>query len=155
MKNMLSTPPLRDLSDSEEGTAAGIVLSLADLAERIGPCTVRGTLRGDCRGITHDSRRIEPGMVFAALPGARTHGARYIEEAIARGAVAVMGKGLKRPARRRPVLDVEEPRRALALAASVFAGNPAERLTTVGVTGTNGKTSVSCLLQDLIRDAGG
>jgi UDP-N-acetylmuramoyl-L-alanyl-D-glutamate--2,6-diaminopimelate ligase len=150
MKNALSVPPLRDPSPSDGEAEGEAAIPLADLAAIIGPCAVRGTLRGDCRGITHDSRRVRPGMVFAALPGGRTDGACFIEEAIERGAVAVLGRGLKRPRRRRPVFDVEAPRRALALAASALAGHPSARLTTVGVTGTNGKTSISFLLRDLL-----
>lgn len=96
----------------------------------------------EIRGLTADSRAVEPGFLFAALPGTRADGAGFIPEALARGAVAV----LARPEVTRTIADAaicisdDNPRRRLALlAARFFAAQPE---TVVAVTGTNGKTSV-------------
>ena len=97
----------------------------------------------DVTGITADSRKAGPGVLFVALVGTKADGARYIVDAIAKGAVAVLaGRTAEVPAGLPvPVLRADEPRRALALAAArFFAVQPR---TAVAVTGTNGKTSVA------------
>ena len=108
-------------------------------------------------GLTLDSRAVRPGDLYAALPGASTHGARFAAGALELGAVAV----LTDPEGQRllgeqavPVLVAERPRRLLGgLAAEVY-GRPAEHLLTIGVTGTQGKTTVTYLLEAALRGAG-
>jgi UDP-N-acetylmuramoyl-L-alanyl-D-glutamate--2,6-diaminopimelate ligase len=107
------------------------------------------------RGITADSRAVQPGFMFAALPGARADGRRYIAEAVARGAVAVLApEGTLWPpgVPPRPLLCVPEPRQKLAQFAVELAGRMPERL--VAVTGTNGKTSTVDFLRQLLAGAG-
>lgn len=97
----------------------------------------------EIRGITAASGNAGPGMIFAALPGAKTDGALYIPDALARGASAIIageGKALD-SATSVPIIRVANPRRLLALvAARLYPGQPA---TAVAVTGTSGKTSVA------------
>ncbi|HXQ45553.1 MAG TPA: UDP-N-acetylmuramoyl-L-alanyl-D-glutamate--2,6-diaminopimelate ligase [Caulobacteraceae bacterium] len=90
-------------------------------------------------GVTADSRRVKPGYLFAALPGATTDGRRFIADALKAGAVAVIA-GEPIPGFGAPVVRACDPRRAYALAAAAFWGAQPE--TCVAVTGTNGKTSV-------------
>ncbi len=101
-------------------------------------------------GITADSRKVAPGYLFAALPGSRADGSRFIAEAVARGAVAVLAPtGTLWPpgVPPRPLIEDGEPRRRLAQLASAFAGpQPA---TVVAVTGTNGKTSTVEFLRQI------
>ncbi len=107
-------------------------------------------------GLTADSRRVEPGFLFAALPGARDDGRIHIAEAVARGAAAVLApEGTRWPdgLERRPLLTAADPRRALALAAAAFHG--AQPAVLVAVTGTNGKTSTADFLRQLWSAAGG
>lgn len=108
----------------------------------------------EIRGITASSGNAGPGMIFAALPGAKTDGALYIPDAIARGASAVIageGKALDIDTGV-PVLRVPNPRRLLALiAARLYAGQPA---TAVAVTGTSGKTSVADFTRQLFTVLG-
>jgi UDP-N-acetylmuramoyl-L-alanyl-D-glutamate--2,6-diaminopimelate ligase len=97
-------------------------------------------------GIEYDSRRVEPGDLFVAIQGRHSDGHEHIPEAIERGAVAIVGE---RPAIELPAnvtyIAVENSRRALADLACAFYDHPTEKLFTVGVTGTKGKTSVTHL----------
>jgi UDP-N-acetylmuramoyl-L-alanyl-D-glutamate--2,6-diaminopimelate ligase len=93
-------------------------------------------------GLTADSRAIRPGWLFAALAGARTDGGRFIAEAIAKGASAILvAQDTIVPPAPVPVLRAKEPRRALAMMAARF--HPNQPAVTVAVTGTSGKTSVA------------
>ena len=120
--------------------------------------TVPGVLFGDAgateiTGLAYDSRAVRPGNLFIALPGEKTDGALYIEDAVRRGAVAVMHeKGLKPP---RPLASicVENSRTAMADVAAEFFGQPSEKIQVVGVTGTNGKTTTVFMIRDLLRAA--
>jgi UDP-N-acetylmuramoyl-L-alanyl-D-glutamate--2,6-diaminopimelate ligase len=106
-------------------------------------------------GITADSRKVAPGYLFAALVGSRADGSRFIAEAVARGAAAVLAPtGTPWPpgVPPRPLIEDSEPRRRLAQLASTFAGpQPA---TLVAVTGTNGKTSTVEFLRQIWRAGG-
>lgn len=102
----------------------------------------------DVAGITADSRKVEPGFVFAALAGARADGARFALQAVERGAVAVIAaEDAALGALAVPVARVAEPRRALALAAARLHG--AQPATIVAVTGTSGKTSVAAFTRQI------
>ena len=95
-------------------------------------------------GITSDSRDVRPGSVFAAIAGSRADGARFIADAIAKGAIAILTSkdAVVAGAGDIPVLRAEEPRRVLALMAARFYGLQQPQ-TVVAVTGTSGKTSVA------------
>ncbi|HEU4380031.1 MAG TPA: UDP-N-acetylmuramoyl-L-alanyl-D-glutamate--2,6-diaminopimelate ligase [Hyphomicrobiaceae bacterium] len=94
-------------------------------------------------GLTADSREVQPGWLFAALPGAKADGARFVSDAIAKGAAAVLVKAGADVAEAAhiPVLASAEPRRALALMAARFFAAQPDKI--VAVTGTSGKTSVA------------
>lgn len=102
-------------------------------------------------GICHDSRLVQPGDIYAALPGARHHGGEFVAEAVARSAVAVMSD---RPTEIAPTLVVDNPRKALGPLASWIHGRPSSMLDVYGVTGTNGKTSTAFMLEAGLRAAG-
>ena len=110
---------------------------------------------GDVTGITADSRAVRPGCIFAALPGEKADGRRFIAEAVAKGAVAVLApEGTTWPPGvppRRMILSAT-PRAKLAELAVELAGRPPERL--VAVTGTNGKTSTVDFLRQIFALAG-
>ena len=112
---------------------------------------------GDVRatGCTHDSRAVRPGDLYAALPGARAHGADFAAAAVAAGAVAVLTDpaGAAR-VEGVPVLVAAEPRAVLGEVAAWVHGRPADDLLVLGVTGTNGKTTTAFLLEAGLRGAG-
>lgn len=133
------------------GTAA---LPLAELAARLGLPPVEG---GAVTGVTHDSRAVRPGDVYVAFPGANHHGASFAAKAADAGAVAVLtdpagaelaaGTGL-------PLLVVDRPRARMGELAAIVYGHPSERLLMIGLTGTNGKTTTSYLVEGGLRGAG-
>lgn len=104
-------------------------------------------------GLSSDSRAIRPGMLFFALAGAKADGAEFAADAASRGAIAVVAaKGRTNGALSVPVIEVDDPRRALALAAARFYG--AQPQTMVAVTGTSGKTSVAAFTRQIWEHAG-
>ncbi len=108
-------------------------------------------------GITHDSRSVRPGDLYAALPGSTVHGARFCDAAAAAGAVAVLTDPAGRDAAVRaglPVFVVSEPRARLGEVASWIYGNPSGGLLLIGVTGTAGKSTTTYLLESGLRAAG-
>jgi UDP-N-acetylmuramoyl-L-alanyl-D-glutamate--2,6-diaminopimelate ligase len=115
---------------------------------------VVGTPPPTVSGLTADSRRVEPGDCFVAVPGFKEDARRYVPDAVARGARLVVTEG-------EPLADVPVPqivvpsvRPALARLADAFHGRPSAALTLVGITGTNGKTTTSYLVDALLRARG-
>ncbi len=108
-------------------------------------------------GITHASDSVQPGDLFAALPGANAHGARFIAAAERAGAVAVLTDAAGAPAAAEaglPALVVADPRTVLGHIASAIYGHPSRKLTIIGITGTAGKTSTAYLVESGLRAAG-
>jgi UDP-N-acetylmuramoyl-L-alanyl-D-glutamate--2,6-diaminopimelate ligase len=103
-------------------------------------------------GLAADSRAVKAGDVFFALAGSKTDGARFIDAAIASGALAIAGDHLPQGDHRVPFLTVPNPRRALALAAARFY--PRQPATIAAVTGTSGKTSVAAFTRQIWRRLG-
>jgi UDP-N-acetylmuramoyl-L-alanyl-D-glutamate--2,6-diaminopimelate ligase len=108
-------------------------------------------------GIEYDSRRVAPDAVFVAMKGGSTDGNRYVEKALAAGALGVITDSAETFDRLvanqpgLPTLQVEHGRRALAEASSSFFGHPEKRLAATGITGTNGKTTTTFLTEALVN----
>jgi UDP-N-acetylmuramoyl-L-alanyl-D-glutamate--2,6-diaminopimelate ligase len=126
-------------------------VTIAQLATACG-ASLRGDGRAVAVGLTHRSQDVRPGYVFAALPGERRHGVEFVAEVRSRGAVAVLSD--RDPGAGVPWLATTAPRHATALAAWALAGHPESRLRLVGVTGTNGKSTVVDLIGRIARAAG-
>ncbi|ANH39145.1 UDP-N-acetylmuramoyl-L-alanyl-D-glutamate--2,6-diaminopimelate ligase [Nocardioides dokdonensis FR1436] len=107
-------------------------------------------------GVSLSSQRIRAGDLYAALPGARAHGADFATDALEAGAVAVLTDpaGAERVPAGVPLLVTEDPRRILGRLSARVYGNPAEKLTMIGVTGTQGKTTTTRLLEGGLVEAG-
>lgn len=110
----------------------------------------------DITGISLASGEVRPGDLYAALPGSRRHGAEFVAQAVANGAVAVLTdpSGAAMIDVGIPTLVVDDPREAVGGVAARVYGAPSERLSVLGVTGTAGKTSVVYLLESGLRAAG-
>jgi UDP-N-acetylmuramoyl-L-alanyl-D-glutamate--2,6-diaminopimelate ligase len=131
-------------------------LSLAELADLIGP-PVQGDPGTAVSGVTLASSAVAPGDLFAALPGANAHGVRFATDAAGRGAVAVLTDPAGAEAARAtglPVCVVDDPRAVLGAVAGRVYGRPSEQLTVLGITGTNGKTTTSYLVEAGLAAAG-
>ena len=126
---------------------------LRDLLAAVDHRSVRGATDREVSGLALDSRRVKPGDAFFALPGVNADGARFARAAVESGAVAVFGQGLpESPGATR--IEVDEPRLALAQAACRYHGSPSQLLQVVAVTGTNGKTTTTYLVEAIIIAAG-
>ncbi len=131
-------------------------LTLADLADLLGP-PVQGDPGTAVTGVTLASTEVRPGDLYAALPGARTHGARYAADAAAHSAAAVLTDPAGRAAAAAtglPVCVVDDPRTLLGPVAARVYGEPARRVQVIGITGTNGKTTTSYLVEAGLAAAG-
>ena len=131
---------------------------LADVMAGIEPARVRGSADTSILSIACDSRKVAPGALFFALPGDKLDGNQFVPDAIAAGAAAVASTQSPPAEIRTQAAWVElEPgkeRRALARAASNFYDHPADALKLVGVTGTNGKTTTTFLVDSILSAAG-
>ena len=128
-------------------------MKLKDLIEAVRPVSVSGRTDLEVRSVVHDSRQVEPGALFVAVRGCNEDAARFVPDAVERGAVAVIAEAAM-PAVHAAVLQVSNARRALADAACAFHGHPSRRLTVVGITGTNGKTTASYMIRSVFETAG-
>lgn len=125
-----------------------------ELIDAVPDAEVLGSAAPNITGVAYDSRKVQPGDLFVCIEGARFDGHDYIPDAIARGAVAVViAKSVSLPPDF-PALRVANSRQALGLLAQRFYGDPTARLTLVGITGTNGKTTSTYLLKSILEAAG-
>jgi UDP-N-acetylmuramoyl-L-alanyl-D-glutamate--2,6-diaminopimelate ligase len=114
---------------------------------------VRGEGDPEITQVTRDSRAVRPGALFVAVRGGRQDGHDFAAAAVAAGAVAVLGeRAVDVPGA--VVLTAADSRRALAACAAAFTGHPSRRVRLAGVTGTNGKTTVTYLVDSMMRAAG-
>ncbi|MBQ1371640.1 MAG: UDP-N-acetylmuramoyl-L-alanyl-D-glutamate--2,6-diaminopimelate ligase [Oscillospiraceae bacterium] len=124
-------------------------MQLSDLLKDIHVLESNVDLNTDITAVNYDSRRIQPGHVFVAIVGYAADGHRFIPSAIAAGAVCVVCE--KKPEGEIPYVLVPDSRVALATMGANWYGHPAEKMTILGVTGTNGKTTVTYLLKSVLE----
>jgi UDP-N-acetylmuramoyl-L-alanyl-D-glutamate--2,6-diaminopimelate ligase len=108
----------------------------------------------DILGLAYDSRKVEPGFLFFAFSGTKTDGAVYANQALTKGAVAIVSDRPRPGGIAGPWIQVTHGRQALATAARNFYNKPDERIRLTGITGTNGKTTSTMLIDSLLRAAG-
>jgi len=131
-----------------------MVQSLSRLLQGIESVETFGDLQAEIGCLCYDSRQVVSGSLFFALPGEQADGHAFIADAIDKGARAVvMQRRLSLPGSVAGIV-VDDPRRAMGLMARNFYGDPTQGLPLVGITGTNGKTTVSYLVESILRLAG-
>ncbi len=128
-------------------------MRLKELLEGISISSATADLEMEISGVSYDSRTTRPGDLFVAMAGFTTDGHAYIGKARAAGAAAVLCQ--RPPEDGTPYIQVADPRRSLAVLSANFFGRPADAMTMVGVTGTNGKTTTTYLLKAILEQAAG
>ena len=130
-------------------------MKLSELLKKVKPLQIIGDAEKEITGINIDSRRIEAGHLFVAIPGTQTDGHMFIGKAIELGATAIlcekMPKDIKEDITYVTVASTED---AVGKVATIFYGDPSRKLKLVGVTGTNGKTTIATLLYNMFRQLG-
>ncbi len=130
-------------------------MKLSELLKNVDVLNVLGDSEVEISGVNIDSRRIEAGHLFVAIPGTQTDGHKFIPKAIEQGAVAVLCEFF--PNKREPgitYIAVESTEDCVGEVATQFYGDPSRKLKLVGVTGTNGKTTIATLLYNMFRKFG-
>ncbi len=128
---------------------------LRELVSSLSKVTVAGSLDAEVHAITASSREVAPGVLFAAIRGTTLDGHRFINDALAAGATAILAEIAQPSDYTAPAvwLHVPDSRAAVATLASVLAGHPWRDLAIAGVTGTNGKTTTAFLLHHIMKTA--
>lgn len=129
-------------------------MKLIDLVFRMNYTLVQGSLEQEISEVIYDSRKAVPGCIFLCMPGAVTDGHDYIPEVLEKGAAALVVEREVAVPKDVTVLRVENARLALAELAAAWYGHPAEKLTTIGVTGTKGKTTTTYMIRGILEKAG-
>ena len=130
-------------------------MKLQELLKNIKPVAIIGDVETEITGVNIDSRRVKEGHLFVAMRGTQVDGHKYIPKAIEQGARAVLCEEM--PATQADgvtYVQVESTEDAAGKAATIFYGDPSRRLKLVGVTGTNGKTTIATLLYNMFRKMG-
>nr|WP_237298840.1 UDP-N-acetylmuramoyl-L-alanyl-D-glutamate--2,6-diaminopimelate ligase [Streptomyces hygroscopicus] len=154
-----SQTPQKDVSVEYPGAPRPLQvrpIPLAELADQLGVDAPEAPEGAAITGITHDSRAVRPGDVYAALAGARLHGADFAAQAADLGAVAVLTDpaGAERAAATGlPVLAVDNPRGRMGALAATIYGEPGADLLQIGITGTSGKTTTAYLIEGGLKAA--
>jgi UDP-N-acetylmuramoyl-L-alanyl-D-glutamate--2,6-diaminopimelate ligase len=113
-----------------------------------------GNLDVDISGIAYDSRQVLPGSLFVAIRGLRTDGNQFVSQSLAKGAAAVVSSAEVAEGVPVPWIQVADDRDALAILSANFYERPTEKLHAIGVTGTNGKTTTTYLIESMLGGAG-
>ena len=130
-------------------------MTLRDLLSGLNARSVTGKLDTEILGLAYDSRQVCPGYLFFAIRGTSLDGNRFIRDALGKGAAAVVSAlGDEGAAPSVPWIQVEDERAAMAAIAGNFYGHPTKDLHLIGVTGTNGKTTTTYIVESILKAAG-
>lgn len=129
-------------------------MRLMDLVSRMSYILMQGSLEIEITDLVYDSRKASPGCIFVCMVGAVTDGHNYLDDVIEKGAAAVIvTRNVKVPPHV-TLLKVDNSRLALAELSAAWFGHPAEQLTTIGITGTKGKTTTTYMMREMMEHAG-
>ena len=129
-------------------------MQLSQLIEGLQTCSIQGSIQRDIKNISFNSKEIGADCLFVALKGTRVNGHDYIPEALASGAQALIVEEDTHTEHDITIIRVPDTRIALANVADCFYQHPSRKLTVIGITGTNGKTTISYLLESILKEAG-
>ena len=130
-------------------------MKLSDLLKYVAPVRLEGDAATEITGVQIDSRRVGPGQLFVAMRGTQADGHAFIPKAVEQGAAAVLCEEMPAElAEGVAYVQVASTEDAVGPVATLFYGDPSRRLRLVGVTGTNGKTTIATLLYDMFRKMG-
>jgi len=129
-------------------------MKLSELLKGIRVVSLSTTRDQEITGIAYSSRKVEPGNIFIALKGQKADGHDFLPEALQRGAVAIVSERPCPPEIDRAWVQVLDSREAMALLAANFYDHPSSRLKVVGITGTKGKTTITYILEEILKTAG-
>jgi UDP-N-acetylmuramoyl-L-alanyl-D-glutamate--2,6-diaminopimelate ligase len=128
-------------------------MNFQEILRSVEPLAQRGN--ADITGVEYDSRRVHPGNVFVAMRGESSDGNKFIDKAIASGAVAIVSDSIEEKPREGVAwAQVKHGRQALALLSANFYQHPSDRLVITGITGTNGKSTTAFILESILTAAG-
>jgi len=128
-------------------------MELRKLLEGVEIRKISGETLKEIEGIAYHSKQVQKGFLFAAVRGIEVDGHQFVEEAIDRGAEAIVLEE-ERPISGRTMIFVPNSRQALGKISSNFYGDPSSRIKLIGITGTNGKTTTTYLLESILKKAG-
>jgi UDP-N-acetylmuramoyl-L-alanyl-D-glutamate--2,6-diaminopimelate ligase len=128
--------------------------SLHDLLLGVDVLEMTGDTALSVRGVACDSRKVSAGEMFVAIRGTKQDGGRFVDDAVNRGAVVIVSEDAGSSVRGCVWVRVSNARKALALIAANHYGHPSSRLNLIGITGTNGKTTTSLLIESILRHEG-
>lgn len=128
-------------------------MEIKKLLKNIPVVELHGETACTIQGIAYDSRKVRHNYLFVAIPGAREDGMKYAQDAVRNGAAAILTQAYDPSVEKALQIVVADPRAALSQIAKDFYGNPSARLFVVGITGTNGKTTTSYLIESILGSA--
>ena len=129
-------------------------MKLTELIKGIPVRSLSGNTGVEVTGVSYDSRKTRPGDLFVCIPGTKDDGHKYVAQARERGVVGFLASREVEADAGHAVVVVEEPRLEMGKLASRLAGEPSRKLRMVGITGTNGKTTISYLIESISRAEG-
>jgi UDP-N-acetylmuramoyl-L-alanyl-D-glutamate--2,6-diaminopimelate ligase len=129
-------------------------MNLGQLLESVETVEVNGLLDVEIEGLAYDSRQVKPNWIFVAVPGHKKDGSEFITEALSKGAVAVVSENQFELGAQVAHIQVRRARRALAEIANAYYGELSHQMQMVGVTGTNGKTTTTYMIREILRGGG-
>ena len=129
-------------------------MKLKDLLEEISVLQFIGNRDEEIQGISYSSKTVRPGYLFAALKGEKSDGFNFTGEALTNGAAAVLSDRPMPADLKKTWIQVSDARKTLALCSANFYSHPSKKMKIIGVTGTKGKTTITYLLEEIIKTAG-
>ena len=126
-------------------------MKLKDLLEGVPRVRYNGNEKQEIHGIAYSSKDVQPGFLFAALKGEKKDGFEFVDEALHNGAVAFLSEKPKPKNIDKTWLKASDAREALALCSSNFYSQPSQKMKVVGITGTKGKTTITYLLEEILK----